>query len=61
MIKGIFFDAADVFYERAASTNGLAKDPSFEALYAEIYFIPTDYYGDKMSLYQRRDLAGTTP
>ena len=26
MIKGIFFDAADIFYERVGSTSGLAKD-----------------------------------
>lgn len=25
LIKGIFFDAADVFYEHAESTTGLAK------------------------------------
>jgi hypothetical protein len=37
--------------------NGLAKDPEFEALYALVYIIPTDYYGDGMLLYQRRDLA----
>jgi hypothetical protein len=33
-------------------TNGLARDPEFKAQYDEIYFIPTDYYGDKMILYR---------
>ena len=42
-------------------TNGLARDPRFAALYEEVFFIPTDYYGDKMSLYQRRDLIVSAP
>ena len=47
--------------------NGLARDPAFDQLYAQVRFIPTDYYGTGMILYQRRDLAdvsraqGATP
>jgi arabinofuranosyltransferase len=37
--------------------NGLAKDPAFAALYAEVDSITTDYYGGEMLLYQRRDLV----
>jgi hypothetical protein len=37
--------------------NGLARDPAFLRLYAQVWFIPTDYYGSGMILYQRRDLA----
>ncbi|MBN1565615.1 MAG: hypothetical protein JXA10_17350 [Anaerolineae bacterium] len=37
--------------------HGLAVDPEFNARYAEIWVIPTDYYGTGMILYQRRDLA----
>ncbi|MBN1201532.1 MAG: hypothetical protein JXJ20_06715 [Anaerolineae bacterium] len=40
--------------------KGLALDPAFEQLYAEVAFIPTDFYGDGMILYQRRDLAEGT-
>ncbi len=36
---------------------GLAVDPLFNAQYAEVWTIPTDYYGSGMILYQRRDLA----
>ena len=38
--------------------NGLALDPRFDDLYAQVGLIPTDYYGNGMLLYQRRDLAG---
>jgi hypothetical protein len=37
--------------------NGLAKDPEFAVLYAQVDSISTDYYGGEMLLYQRRDLA----
>jgi hypothetical protein len=37
--------------------NGLALDPAFNNHYAEVWVIPTDYYGTGMILYQRRDLA----
>lgn len=37
--------------------EGLAKMPEFHALYAEIRFIPTDYHGEGMLVFQRRDLA----
>lgn len=37
--------------------EGLAQDPAFNALYALVRVIPTDFYGDGMFLYQRRDLA----
>jgi hypothetical protein len=37
--------------------HGLALDPEFEALYKIVKFIPTDFYGTGMILYQRRDLA----
>lgn len=37
--------------------HGLARDPEFAALYEQVRFIPTDYYGTGMILYQRRDLA----
>jgi arabinofuranosyltransferase len=36
--------------------NGLALDPKFDEMYAQIAFIPTDFYGKGMILYQRRDL-----
>ena len=36
--------------------NGLARDPAFKRLYAQVRFFPTDYYGTGMILYQRRDL-----
>jgi hypothetical protein len=36
---------------------GLALDPAFNAQYAELWIIPTDYYGTGMLLYQRRDLV----
>ena len=39
--------------------NGLAVDSTFRALYAEVWFIPTDYYGKGMIVYQRRDLVPT--
>ncbi len=39
--------------------NGLARESQFEALYARVRFIPTEYYGEGMLLYQRRDLART--
>jgi hypothetical protein len=39
--------------------NGLARDPVFNEQYAEVWVIPTDYYGTGMILYQRRDLAMT--
>ncbi|MBN1680125.1 MAG: hypothetical protein JW966_07520 [Anaerolineae bacterium] len=35
--------------------NGLARDPAFYENYAEIAFIPTDFYGTGMLAYQRRD------
>ena len=38
--------------------NGLALDPRFDELYAQVNMIPTDYYGSGMLLFQRRDLAG---
>lgn len=38
-------------------SNGLALDPRFDELYAQIWLIPTDYYGGSMIVYQRRDLA----
>jgi len=41
--------------------NGLARDPAFEARYAQVEFIPTDYYGDGMIMYQRRDVSTTAP
>ncbi len=41
--------------------NGLARDPAFDALYALVKVIPTDFYGDRMLLYQRRDLAEGLP
>lgn len=37
--------------------NGLARDSAFDDLYQQVAFIPTDFYGDGMILYQRRDLA----
>jgi hypothetical protein len=37
--------------------NGLAQDAAFDDLYALVKVIPTDFYGDGMLLYQRRDLA----
>lgn len=37
--------------------NGLARMPEFDALYALVEEIPTDYYGTGMLLYQRRDLS----
>ena len=37
--------------------HGLALDPVFNDQYAEVWVIPTDYYGTGMILYQRRDLA----
>jgi len=37
--------------------NGLARDPAFAELYQQVRFIPTDFYGTGMILYQRRDLA----
>jgi hypothetical protein len=37
--------------------NSLARDPQFTRLYAQVRFIPTDYYGTGMILYQRRDLS----
>lgn len=37
--------------------EGLLKMPEFEAQYAQILFIPTDYHGDGMMVFQRRDLA----
>jgi hypothetical protein len=37
--------------------NGLAKDPAFNDLYDVVWTIATDYYGESMILYQRRDLA----
>jgi len=36
--------------------NGLARDPAFKRLYAQVRFFATDYYGTGMILYQRRDL-----
>lgn len=45
-----------VFMEDFVS-HGLALDPRFGELYTEVKFIPTDYYGNRMSLYQRCDLA----
>ena len=36
--------------------NGLAQDPRFEKLYDAVKLIPTDFYGEGMILYQRRDL-----
>ncbi len=36
--------------------NGLARDPAFGRLYAQVRFFATDYYGTGMILYQRRDL-----
>jgi hypothetical protein len=42
--------------------NGLAREADFDRLYAQVEFIPTDYYGSGMILYQRRDLAqGNNP
>jgi hypothetical protein len=41
--------------------NGLARDPTFVDLYEPVRFIPTDYYGTGMILYQRRDLAQARP
>lgn len=41
--------------------NGLARSAEFNALYAQVEFIPTDYYGTGMILYQRRDLSSETP
>lgn len=38
--------------------QGLADTPAFEEQYQTIDFIPTDFYGEGMILYQRRDLAG---
>jgi hypothetical protein len=37
--------------------NGMAQDPAFAALYAQVDSITTNYYGGEMLLYQRRDLA----
>lgn len=37
--------------------NGLALDPAFQDLYLRVNVIPTDYYGEGMYLYQRRDLV----
>ena len=37
--------------------NGLARNSKFNELYAQVEFIPTDYYGTGMILYQRRDLS----
>ncbi len=39
--------------------NGLALDPAFRELYAQVWFIPTDYYGKGMIVYQRRDLVSS--
>jgi hypothetical protein len=41
--------------------NGLAREPAFNTLYAQVEFIPTDYYGTGMILYQRRDLSAAVP
>jgi hypothetical protein len=40
--------------------NGLARDPAFLTLYSQVWFIPTNYYGSGMILYQRRDLVRLT-
>jgi hypothetical protein len=40
--------------------NGLALNAAFLTLYTQVWFIPTDYYGSGMILYQRRDLARLT-
>jgi hypothetical protein len=37
--------------------HGLARDPTFRDRYRQIRFIPTDFYGTGMLVYQRRDLA----
>ncbi len=41
----------------AAVRRGLARDAAFQANYRQIRFIPTDFYGTGMIVYQRRDLG----
>lgn len=49
------YDPDYIVLMEAFVAHGLALEPEFHQLYEQIWFIPTDYYGEGMIVYQRRD------